>query len=223
VPRRPTVDRGASLVLLGIRTAYKEDLQATVADLVHGEPLSIPGELLTPTAEPVDPGHLITELRQRMARLRPVSAARPTSPSTIVHSDLEMCTHVFLRQDTTRRALESPLQRPLPGPLTESEDAATSRAREACHCVNGQGQAGLHPQRDRPREQLQPASRNIPGRSTISHAATALHKNYTLRSSDLFLCSLKHLSSHLRGGGVMREPPTVRQLPQCSKRSDIIS
>jgi hypothetical protein len=84
------------LVLLGIRTAFKEDLQTSVAELVYGEPLRIPGELLTPTAKPVDPAHLITELRQHMARLRPVPAARHASPSTFVHSDLERFTHVFL-------------------------------------------------------------------------------------------------------------------------------
>jgi transposase InsO family protein len=50
------------LVLLGIRTAYKEDLQTSVAELVYGEPLRIPGELPTPTAKPVDPAHLIIEL-----------------------------------------------------------------------------------------------------------------------------------------------------------------
>jgi cleavage and polyadenylation specificity factor subunit 1 len=94
------------LVLLGIRTAYKEDLQASVAELVYGEPLNIHGELLTPTAEPVDPAHLITQLRQHMARLRPVPAAHHASPSTFLHRDLERCTYVFLRQDTTRRALE---------------------------------------------------------------------------------------------------------------------
>jgi hypothetical protein len=50
-------------VLLGIRTSFKEDLQASVAELVYGEPLRIPGELLTPTADPVDPALLIKELR----------------------------------------------------------------------------------------------------------------------------------------------------------------
>jgi hypothetical protein len=30
------------LVLLGIRTAFKTDLQASIAELVYGEPLSIP-------------------------------------------------------------------------------------------------------------------------------------------------------------------------------------
>jgi cleavage and polyadenylation specificity factor subunit 1 len=37
------------LVLLGIRTSFKADLQASVAELVHGEPLRIPGEFLTLT------------------------------------------------------------------------------------------------------------------------------------------------------------------------------
>jgi cleavage and polyadenylation specificity factor subunit 1 len=94
------------LVLLGIRAFFKEDLQASVGELVYGEPLRIPDELLTPTAEPVDPALLITEFRQHMARLRPIPSARHASPATFVHSDLGKCTHVFLRLDTTRRSLE---------------------------------------------------------------------------------------------------------------------
>jgi hypothetical protein len=37
------------LALLGIRMAFKEDLQASVAELMYSELLSIPGKLLTPT------------------------------------------------------------------------------------------------------------------------------------------------------------------------------
>jgi hypothetical protein len=95
------------LVLFGICKPFKEDLQASVAELVYGEPLRIPGELLTPSANPVDPALLITELRQHMARLRPVPAVCHASPATFVHKDLKKCTHV------------SPIQRPLPGPVTE--------------------------------------------------------------------------------------------------------
>jgi hypothetical protein len=40
-----------------------------------------------------------------MARLRPVPTTRYASPGTFVHKDLN-CTHVFHRQDSTRRALE---------------------------------------------------------------------------------------------------------------------
>jgi hypothetical protein len=100
------------LVLLGIRTSFKEDLQSSVAELVYGEPLRIPGELLTPNDHPVEPAHLITQLRQHMARLRPVPATRHTNPGTFIHKDLTNCTHVFLRQDSTRRAFEPPYSGP---------------------------------------------------------------------------------------------------------------
>jgi cleavage and polyadenylation specificity factor subunit 1 len=95
-------------VLLGIRTAFKKDLQTSVAELVHGEPLRIPGEIQTPTADPVDPAHLITGLHKHMAFLRTIPATRRVSPATFVHSDLEKCTHVVFRQDAKRRALEPP-------------------------------------------------------------------------------------------------------------------
>jgi cleavage and polyadenylation specificity factor subunit 1 len=100
------------LVHLGIRTAFKEDLQASVAELVYSEPLTIPGELLTPSANPVDQVLLITELRQHMARLRPVPAAHHASPATFVHSNLEKFTHVFLRQDAKHWSLEPPYSGP---------------------------------------------------------------------------------------------------------------
>jgi hypothetical protein len=93
-------------LLLGIRTSFKADLQASVAELFYGEPLRIPGELQTPCANQVDPALLITELRQYKARLRPVPAARYGSPAIFVHNDLEKYTHVFLRQDATRWDLE---------------------------------------------------------------------------------------------------------------------
>jgi hypothetical protein len=47
------------LVPLGIRKALKVDLQTSVAELLYGELLRIPGELMTPTADPVEPTHLV--------------------------------------------------------------------------------------------------------------------------------------------------------------------
>jgi hypothetical protein len=43
-----------SLVLLGIRTAYKEDLNSSAAKLVYGEPLRDPGELLVPATMKIE-------------------------------------------------------------------------------------------------------------------------------------------------------------------------
>jgi len=51
------------LALLGMRTAFKEDLQASVAELVYGEPLRIPGELLAASPTTGHPSELMTQLR----------------------------------------------------------------------------------------------------------------------------------------------------------------
>jgi hypothetical protein len=43
------------LALLSIRISFKEDLQASVAELVYGETLRIPGEFLSTTTDIVEP------------------------------------------------------------------------------------------------------------------------------------------------------------------------
>jgi len=99
------------LVLLGIRTAY-EDLQSTAAQLVYGEPLRVPGEFLLPAAPKVEASTLIQQLSHHMDQLRQTPAARHASPATLIHKDLRDSTNVFLRWDTTRRALEPPYSGP---------------------------------------------------------------------------------------------------------------
>jgi hypothetical protein len=99
------------LVLLGIRTAYK-DLQSSAADLVYGERLRVPGELLVPAAPKVEASLFIQQLRRLMDHLRPTPAARHASPATFVHKDLRDSTYVFLREDVIRRALEPPYSGP---------------------------------------------------------------------------------------------------------------
>jgi hypothetical protein len=93
-------------IVLGIRTAYKEDLQSYTAQLVYGEPLRIPGELMTPAAPKVEASAFIQQLRRHMDQLRPTPATRHASPASFIHKDLQDATHVFLRQDAIRRALE---------------------------------------------------------------------------------------------------------------------
>jgi hypothetical protein len=107
------------LVLLGISSACKTDLHASVAELVYGEPLRIPGEplripgeLLTPSKQPPDTSHLITQLRRNIAKLRPIPATHHTNPGTFVHKDLNTCTHDFLRHDAARLTLQPPYSGP---------------------------------------------------------------------------------------------------------------
>ena len=93
-------------VLLGIRTAYKEDMQSSAAELVYGEHLRVPGELLVPAATRFEASTFIKQLRRHMDQLRLTPATRNASPATFVHNDLRDSNHVFLRQDSIHRALE---------------------------------------------------------------------------------------------------------------------
>jgi hypothetical protein len=68
-----------------MRTAFKEELQASVAELLYNEPLRIPGELLAASPTTEDVSELITQLRRHFEHLRPVPAnlhASPLSSST---------------------------------------------------------------------------------------------------------------------------------------------
>jgi len=103
------------LVLLGIRNVYREDLTTTSAELVYGEPLRLPGSLLacpTETNTKEDISELVVRLRHQVSRLRPVSGSRHIKEQTFVFQDLAKCTHVFLRDDTVRRALTTPYTGP---------------------------------------------------------------------------------------------------------------
>lgn len=102
------------LVLLGIRASIKDDLQASPAELVYGEPLRIPGELVAPASneQSTNATDFVIQLRQQMSRLRPVPASRHAKPDVFVFKDLKTCTHVFLRDDTVRKSLQPPYSGP---------------------------------------------------------------------------------------------------------------
>lgn len=101
------------LVLLGIRSAWKEDVRASAAELVYGEPLRLPGEFFVPAA---DVNHDVTDfaarLRLHMARLAPRPASRHDKKTFYIPKALATAEYVFLRQDAVRRSLEPPYTGP---------------------------------------------------------------------------------------------------------------
>lgn len=103
------------VVLLGIRSAFKEDLQTSSAELVYGEPLRLPGEMITPSTikdKPINPSSFVHRLRSYMAKLQPTPASRHSRPATFIFKDLDKCTHVFLRDDRIRGSLQTPYTGP---------------------------------------------------------------------------------------------------------------
>ncbi|GFQ93956.1 transposon Ty3-I Gag-Pol polyprotein [Trichonephila clavata] len=100
------------LVLLGLRTALKEDLQCTSAELVYGSPLRLPAEFFETPSLNVDPHEFLKNLRAVMDQLKPVATISHGSKKVFVHPGLKTCSHVFVRHD----AVKKPLQTPYDGP-----------------------------------------------------------------------------------------------------------
>ncbi|KAJ2948691.1 hypothetical protein O0L34_g7947 [Tuta absoluta] len=96
------------LVLLGIRSAFKEDLHTTSAELVYGEPLRLPGELFDSEAGITpDLTEFTSRLRSIVQSLKPTPASRHCGVRpTFMFKDLTTCTHVFLRDCTVGGALK---------------------------------------------------------------------------------------------------------------------
>ncbi|BHF59629.1 hypothetical protein SprV_0100259000 [Sparganum proliferum] len=97
------------LVLFGTRSVLKPDLDCSVAELVFGANVRLPGEMISliPRGAVEDPTNLLRRLRQFMWTLSPVPPRCSASPSYL-EKDLATCSHVFLRCDRLRRPLEPP-------------------------------------------------------------------------------------------------------------------
>lgn len=105
-------------VLLGMRSSFKEGVQATSAELVYGTTLRLPGEFIesspitaVPTPEYVD------KLRLIMHAIKPVPTVNSTNRNVFVHPALNKCSHVFVRKD----AVAPPLTPPYTGPFLVKE------------------------------------------------------------------------------------------------------
>lgn len=101
-------------VLLGIRAAWKEDIQASAAELVYGAPVRLPGEFLVPrtNTNTTSSTDFIKELRQQFESLRPTSGSRHGEHKTFVFKELATSKQVYVRHD----AIRGPLQMPYDGP-----------------------------------------------------------------------------------------------------------
>lgn len=101
------------LVLLGIRSAFKDDLQTSSAELLYGEPLRLPGEFFDPGIPgTTDLSDFTARLRFFAENLKPAPASRHGSHKVFVFKELATAEHVFLREDATR----APFQPAYTGP-----------------------------------------------------------------------------------------------------------
>ncbi|GFT79133.1 transposon Tf2-9 polyprotein [Trichonephila clavipes] len=80
--------------------------------MVYGTSIKLPGEFFdTPTIN-MDPQNFVAKLQQHMAELKPLKSPSNRKQNIFVHKDLKSCSHVFLRIDRVKKALEPPYEGP---------------------------------------------------------------------------------------------------------------
>lgn len=99
-------------VLLGIRTAPKEDLNTSSAELVYGAPLTVPGDFLATTPGIQSTAKFLPALRNAIRQFAPVPTSRHGVSSSSVPPALLVSPFVFVRRGQT-----SSLQCPYEGPF----------------------------------------------------------------------------------------------------------
>ncbi|GFX98955.1 transposon Tf2-6 polyprotein [Trichonephila clavipes] len=101
------------IVLLGMRSALKDDINATCAQLVYGTTLRLPSDLVTSDSiNQTANSTYVTSLIQTMRSLNPVSTAQHGTQNIYINPSLKTCSHIFLRSDK----VNPPLTPPYTGP-----------------------------------------------------------------------------------------------------------
>ncbi|XP_045462224.1 uncharacterized protein LOC123672239 [Harmonia axyridis] len=100
-------------VLLGMRAAWRDDMKATAAEMVYGEPLRLPGGFLsTSTDDGADTADFVVDLRQQIRRIRPINANHHGERPSFVFKELDTSPFVFVRHEGPKLGLQKPYDGP---------------------------------------------------------------------------------------------------------------
>ncbi|XP_008301624.1 uncharacterized protein LOC103373504, partial [Stegastes partitus] len=98
-------------VLLGLRSAHKEDLNSSPAELVLGQTLRVPGEFL-PSVPGLGPRVVGRSSFQGRTEVFSPIAAHHCLPQSYVPKDLMSAKYVFIRHDAHHSSLQAPYDGP---------------------------------------------------------------------------------------------------------------
>ncbi|KMQ87563.1 gag-pol polyprotein [Lasius niger] len=101
------------IILLGVRAAWKEDLQATPAEIVYGETIRLPGQFLHDQNNKPgeDTEDFIGRLKKNMQQLQSKIKRHGEKP-TFVFKDLQTTPQVFVRHDAPSATFHPPYDGP---------------------------------------------------------------------------------------------------------------
>ena len=94
------------LVLLGLRSSVKEDIGVSSAHMVYGTSLHLPGQFFDQTTIEQQPtSEYVEQLISCMSNIRSTAPQHHCSPPVHLDKNLRTCSHVFIRVDTPKGAL----------------------------------------------------------------------------------------------------------------------
>ena len=101
-------------ILLGIRTAVRDDTDCSPSEMLYGTALRLPGDLISPESfqSKFSPSDFTSLLKETMRNVKPACGTHSESSGRLQKS-LSNATHVFLRVDSVK----TPLQKPYIGPF----------------------------------------------------------------------------------------------------------
>ncbi|XP_008552079.1 uncharacterized protein LOC103574413 [Microplitis demolitor] len=98
-------------VLLGLRAAWKDDIQTKPAELVYGEPIRLPGELLIPTNKKSS-HDIVNTLKRHFNSLAPAEMSRHGKHSVFCSRSLSTCSYVLVQNDRVGPSFSAPYEGP---------------------------------------------------------------------------------------------------------------
>ncbi|XP_076298577.1 uncharacterized protein LOC143217822 [Lasioglossum baleicum] len=93
-------------VLLGLRAALREDTNHSVAQMVYGTNIRLPGEFFGQSKHEAELESFVSKLQSHMDLLKPIKSQRATKQKVFIHKDLKFCSHIFLGVDRIKKPLE---------------------------------------------------------------------------------------------------------------------
>lgn len=102
------------LILLSIRATPKADLKCSPAELVYGECLKLPAELVIedPNVTPPTLTDVLSKLRENTNNMTPVDTRKTKVQKTYLPKELSTCQYVFVRIDRLKPSLTAPYEGP---------------------------------------------------------------------------------------------------------------